>query len=807
MGGEKFARELKPEEWVRGVSRNTSPFLDQLSGVGVYRHSKDFGVDATIERVAVGKGFHQDMFFNKKSLQECGQRIVKAALSDKGFLKKFEKLNIERIEKLISVSEKIAESGVWEKIFKEYCKAWRELAPSLWITVILGRVINDLLVKDLSGRLSKSKEEIEEIISILTYPSRATPFKEEEIELLELCAEIQGFNYKTIDKNIERKLHGIYEKYRFIPVNYVGDAWSLGFFKNELQNLVENFDCAKKLEYLRNAHIETIRKRDLLEKTLSLTAKEQKEIEILRSNTYLNEIRKFAYCKANYLIREFLDKVAVDSGSRNWESVSYLSYEEILDLIKGKKQLEYRKKIRERKKLYVFTRTRDGKFIIFSGRDAELIDKKISQITAGKTITKGGILKGTIASKGKSVGNAKVLLGREDIHKVVKGDIIVAKMTSVDFIPAMRLASGFITNEGGISCHAAIVAREMGKPCLIGTGHATEFFKDGDVVELDAEKGIARKVSELSRKMFHVVEKEKKIQEVKHHVEQRRREDIVWLDSVNRNDTNLVGGKGANLGELSGKFSVPRGFCITVNVYEKFLKRNGLKERIDRLLKKINIEDTEIVERVSEHISKLIIEGKCPEELKTGVLKHYSDLGKGRVSVRSSANLEDMPFASFAGQHDTFLNVKGEKGLLDAVKKCFASLFTARAICYREANGMEHGLARMSVVVQEMVDSELSGVMFTIEPIDRKHLVIEIVKGLGENIVSGRVTPNKYVFGREHGRILNKQEKFGIDTNSLNQLARIGLEIERFFGKPQDVEFAIKSGKIFILQSRDITTL
>ena len=248
---------------------------------------------------------------------------------------------------------------------------------------------------------------------------------------------------------------------------------------------------------------------------------------------------------------------------------------------------------------------------------------------------------------------------------------------------------------------------------------------------------------------------------------------IVWFEEVGKNDVGLVGGKGANLGEMvNASLPVPYGFIITAKAYFDFIEKAGIKKRILDLLSKLNYENSNELAQASKHIGELIISSDLPSSLVKDVIKFYEDLevkenkyfknngsflksGIAKVknlyslplvAVRSSATAEDLPTASFAGQQDTYLNVKGEAYLLKKVKECYASLFTQRAIYYRNEQKFDHAKVGLAVVVQRMVESEKSGVAFSIDPVtnNKNKIVIEAIYGLGEYIVQGKVTPDHY---------------------------------------------------------------
>lgn len=308
---------------------------------------------------------------------------------------------------------------------------------------------------------------------------------------------------------------------------------------------------------------------------------------------------------------------------------------------------------------------------------------------------------------------------------------------------------------------------------------------------------------------------------------------VKHLKDIKKDDIPLVGGKGANLGEMYAKFAIPSGFCVTIHAFEEHLKQGNLKEMITDRLSKVDMEKTADVEKASEEIRKAIHESEMPKEILDEIKKHHEQV-VGFVAVRSSATAEDLPTASFAGQQDTFLNV-GSYDILDAVKKCWSSLYTARAIHYRVRNDFKHEDVSISVVVQQMVDAAVAGVCFTANPItnDRNGMVIEAVFGLGETLVSGSVTPDTYMLKKEPLEIteqhpgaqkfaLHRDSKGGTSKEELGgkgeerkltdrqilEVAREAMKIEEHYGTPQDIEFAFdKEGKLHILQSRPITTL
>ncbi len=313
---------------------------------------------------------------------------------------------------------------------------------------------------------------------------------------------------------------------------------------------------------------------------------------------------------------------------------------------------------------------------------------------------------------------------------------------------------------------------------------------------------------------------------------------VAWFNEVDKEDVALVGGKGANLGEITqAGFPVPNGFIVTSNAYYKFIKDNNLAVKIKHLLETANFERPDSLTQVSQHIKKTILEGKLSDEIVSEVFGAYSKLGNAfedaLVAVRSSATAEDLANASFAGQQETYLNVKGEAVLLEKIKEGYASLFDARALFYRHQQHYDHLRVGIALVVQKMVESEKSGIMFTIDPVtnDKSKIIIEAIFGLGELIVGGIENPDHYEVLKNDLSITvkstalqkkmlkkvgakNKEVKLSqsqgkkqkISDKEIVALARLGLKLEKHYYFPQDSEWAIEKDKVYLVQTRAVTT-
>jgi pyruvate, water dikinase len=329
---------------------------------------------------------------------------------------------------------------------------------------------------------------------------------------------------------------------------------------------------------------------------------------------------------------------------------------------------------------------------------------------------------------------------------------------------------------------------------------------------------------------------------------------IRWLSEVSKDDTSLVGGKGANLGEMyNSKFPVPQAFIVTTEAYDFFLEKTGLREQIDSLLQQIDVNNTEQLDSKAKEIRELIKQAEFPQELRQEILEAYDNFNvdlqalKGSpdalaimrsarepvfVSARSSATAEDTKKASFAGQQESFINIKGNVELIEKVATVFASTFTARAIFYRKNKGFDMHVP-IAVVVQKMINSDKSGVMFSKNPVNSSNeILIEAVFGQGEGIVSGKIKPDQFTVSEDleitKEELANKKlaivrdasgitktiqltpEKTGQKTlknYEIKKLAEYAQKLEEHYEKPQDIEFAVEGEDIYILQTRPITTL
>lgn len=309
---------------------------------------------------------------------------------------------------------------------------------------------------------------------------------------------------------------------------------------------------------------------------------------------------------------------------------------------------------------------------------------------------------------------------------------------------------------------------------------------------------------------------------------------VLWFKEIRKTDIPIVGGKGANLGEMTrAGIPVPDGFVVTAKAYFDFINSTSIRKKMLTELDGLDVDNQAKLMKASENIKTAILQAEMPKELAEEIKKYYLDLcgeSDKLVAVRSSATAEDLPEASFAGQQSSFLEIKGWQSVVKHVQKCWASLFEARAIFYRVTNKFSHMKVGIAVPVQLMVQSDVSGIIFTVNPVtnNRDEISIEAGFGLGEPIVLGEITPDQYIVNKKTKKIVSRfivpqtwqttisgktpvskkyQKTQKLTNKQIIDLAEIGIKLEEHYDHPQDIEYGIENGKIRIVQTRPVTTL
>jgi phosphohistidine swiveling domain-containing protein len=720
------------------------------------------------DAVMFGKGFHAEFYLSNEEIRRNHIEGYKFLMNKKKFefllneIKKASSELYERVEVLSNMNLKVLND---DELFDLYDFYGFKLG-NLFVCYSMTQPHKVTKLEDkLINFLKKNTKDVQSAVSILTTPNTKFVF-----------TKTGGALFDSFSESVQKESAKI-----------------------NMSLINKNLCVEKKQSQIKRNNL--IKKLNLSLKTIHIT-------EVLRILLEERLRMRFVWMKALYYNELFLIEIKRRFNVSKKNLRMYDAFE-LEDLIRKNRILSIRKlKGREAGFVKILN---NGDIETFEGEKAvRFLDeirekpKNVDQIV------------GSVASKGYAVGKVVLFSYRRagDHSKKIKnmdfGDIVVTEMTRPNIISACEKAGAIITDEGGVLSHAAIISREFQVPCVIGTKMATLILKDGDYVEVDAKKGIVKKITQEEYQSRKTIKKVKKIfkKAPLMRFNKLKKGNVLWFKELNKKDIPTVGGKGASLGELYKFVNVPNGFCISVVVYDHFLKKNKLDKKIKEILSGLDISNSTLLKRKSQEIRKLILSKKLSKQIKDEIISNYRKLSINKVAVRSSATAEDLPTASFAGQQDTYLNVGNEKELIKAVENCWASLFTQRAIYYREKNNFIHSDVLISVVIQEMIQPKFAGVMFTKDPIDKRDILIEIVKGLGEKLVSGEVTPNSYLLGGNDFKIVKKKEEFKFNLELLQEIAQIGKNIEKHYGSAQDIEFAIdKKGDVFILQSRAITTL
>lgn len=473
--------------WNLTVTRNMSFWHQCNSNYGLYHHSKDFGVGANLESLFITEKATKCSWFSYPENFALYSKAVMSAVDSMNKVdllkEKYQNFGKEFMESMKDVRKDLNLSN-WDKFIFNY----RRYCAGLTITTVIGRAGSDILVDKLKAKGIKESD-IPGIIAKITYPIEHTPLFQSLIDLLHIGRDIQS---KNIGKaNVEDRLKSWLEEYSHIPVNFCDEPWSLDDARAQIENLLLK-DCdkeIKKAEKEKDAILKEAKKllKDIGDESISVLA------HAIAEGTYLNELRKNIFSRVSLEYREIFSQVAKKCGSSNWRDCFYMTPEEMKSVIGGKK-LSLGDLVKERKIAGAYT-TKDGKVELLPDGVTESFYGYVKDHQGGgdKNDSSGlKEVKGFSANRGGVKGIARIVLDSKDFKRLAPGEILVTTMTSVDFVPVMERAAAFVTNEGGITSHASIVAREMNKPCVIGTKIATKVIKDGDMVEVDANKGIVK---------------------------------------------------------------------------------------------------------------------------------------------------------------------------------------------------------------------------------------------------------------------------------------------------------------------------
>ncbi|MEK7203424.1 MAG: PEP-utilizing enzyme, partial [Patescibacteria group bacterium] len=461
-----------------------------LSDKGHSKNLKDFGIKANLDALSIIFNGHEANIFKSNPNYTNFCSAVLEAVNSKEKINSLKNKYIKyakSLENTLIACLKNLDVYHLGKFFKEY----QRFCAGLMITATMGRSGSELLVKKLQEK-SFRKQALDDIIATITFPDKQTPLLKSQLDMLEIAKQVKLKKLNPALKLMLLKKWLLL--YQHIPVNFCGDPWTILEAKKQLNSVLEK-NISVEIKKLKENNRKKIIARDKKLKEIN-----DKEISVLSmalaEGTYLNEFRKNIFSKISLMVRPIFKKIAHMGGAVNWRDCYFLIPGEMISLLQQKNIAI--SKIKKKRKIVIIVRDNKGTKII-EGKKAKFFEKKVKLILGikkEKIESKPSIVKGFSANKGKVSGIVKIILTSKDFKKLKNNEILVTTMTSVDFIPIMEKAAAFITNEGGITSHAAIVAREMNKPCIIGTKIATRVLKDGDLVEVDANNGVVKIIKE-----------------------------------------------------------------------------------------------------------------------------------------------------------------------------------------------------------------------------------------------------------------------------------------------------------------------
>lgn len=484
----KFLRR----HWFLRATRNVSIFPDALTAAGYQKNYKKYNV-LPLEPVYIIKDGRLSYIFTNVDNMERYSKDLDKLYKNPNLLLKLERAYHHYGESLMKESEKL-NKNVTLKNYLSYIKAAEVHFTGFQITNSIGTYFPQLLREKLKNLWPKNSSQATDIlISELTYPDKRSPLAQSQKALLQLGVALQKEKKKPtdvlIDPKLRRKFKTYMQKFSFIPVNFIEEPWSQDEVLEQLKKIMEK-NCQKELEEMENSdRAKRTKSKKLL---VEIKNREIKNlVKAIQVGTYLNEYRKYVACYANLAYRPMLHVITEKYKLNSWEECWKLSPKEIERLyFKGDGNIL--RVLPSRNWAGVcFSKNKEG-YRLMTKKEIALF---LSVIEKGKVEEKATVeqkLTGVIANKGIIRGMARIISGRNEFHKFRDGDIIVTAMTSVDFVPLMKRAVAYVTNEGGITSHAAIVSRELNKPCIVGTSNATKILKDGDLIEVDAEKGVVK---------------------------------------------------------------------------------------------------------------------------------------------------------------------------------------------------------------------------------------------------------------------------------------------------------------------------
>lgn len=710
------------------------------------------------------------------------------------------------------------------QVFTDVTDAYWRLGVHSSMPIFGGRALQNLLEPELFTRISElglSPSDFGEFYTSLTSGSYVSWPKREEQVLRAMAEEIKvnGVDVRNLPPEYQARLEQHAAQFDWIPYKWIGPTWGVEDFQGRLEKMVLGEQKPSSQRMTRAEAAEALR---LEPEKLAL-------YDALAAMGDLKERKGNFMSRAAYQLSKFRAEMVrrFDLSERMTALMLSNDYKQLM--VTGEID---RDAILARQNAFLW-HAEDGVEHLYTGQEAlQIMAAEFAWQEAAKAKTE---YEGTPVFPGKVVGFARRILRYETDHeKFKKGDVLIAYRTTPHYVPLMDMASAAITSEGGVSQHASQIAREHEIPCIVGVPEIIEGVEDGQPLCVDAGRGKIEKITMEAYESLRSPEKATPyIHIVRRDLARVPGQDILWLEEASHRepDRKLVGNKAANQAIMYRMFNVPKGFVATTAFYYQFLQETGILGKLSALPNLIERAqaDKAQLESISGDYVQMIIGAKV-HGFFDSVRKAYHVLDVPSSITRSSGIYEDSRMvhgrgSSFAGIFETYLNHRTADQMVEGIKKCWASLFSPRALSYSVKFGFDPSSNQMGVLVQDMKNGISSGVMYT--GVEGEYTLIEACEGLCGPLVAGDITPALYVLDKNlelayvkpgHQRAAEYIDTDGryrkrpvtnqmpLRDKDLFELGMIGRKTQSSFGAPQDMEWTI-TDLVYVTQNRDLTVM
>ncbi len=736
-----------------------------------------------------------------------------------------------RGDALIASADRIGSESLEHLINQQLLGLFKDTVDKYWrlgvhsaIPLFGGRALQNILEPYLLGAINSRGENPDNygmFFTALTRGSYISVTKREEDDLRKLAGNIkqERLDLDNLPPEYQIKLQNHSRNYEWVPYKWIGPVWTEDDFKQRLEKMVAEEEKPKS----RMASAQ-----EVIDK-LKIDELHAWYFNVLATLGDLKEMKGNAMSRGAYQLGKFRQEIQRRYGLMERHTALMCSWDYLELLNGGKIDLD---SILERQKSFLWV-VEDGIETLLTGKEA--LERAASEFAWKEAVKAKQVYEGTPVFPGRVAGLArKILRYEQDRGKFQKGDVLIAYRTTTHYVPLIDISSAIITTEGGVTQHAAQIAREYEIPCLIGVADIIEGVEDGQPLLVDADKG---RVEKITQEAYGNMKKQE-LNKPKANFYVTTRDpisvagpDIIWLEEASHKepDRMLIGNKAANQAIIYRMVNVPNGFVVTTAMFHKFILETGLADKLRGLLNKIAKPEPDIgeLERISREYTEFIMNADI-KGFFDKVKQAYKVLGVESTIARSSSTYEDPKTkekykgSSFAGIFESPPNLRNIDEVIDGIKKCWASLYSPGALFYTAKSGFDPLSNKMAGLIQEMKNGVVSGITFA--GVDG-YTVMEACEGLCEPLAQGRITPTLYILNEDLDAVYIKQgnqkiaafiddagicreryvqNQLPLRRQDIFELGMIGKKIQKYFGAPQDIEWTI-TDLVYTTQNRDLT--